>query len=107
MSDPMGDIDEASRPQVPGTATDPIKPIPSLSNANYGGINSTNVIPYEQQCPGSTVDYVTPYNDDVAQYQKATHDGLMTIRNSAYNAAVPNNQTPLVGKTDSDPPGDM
>lgn len=63
-------------------------------------------VSYEEQCPGSTVSTNNAsFMDDVAQYQKNTKEQLMQIRNQALNAAVPNSQTPLIGKQDSDPIG--
>ena len=67
---------------------------------------------YEQQCPGSTVEYTNnSFNDDVAQYRKPEANGatnaanaeLLRVRNQAYGAAMPNDQTPLIGQQDSDP----
>ena len=78
----------------------------SIDLAPHGGVNSFNNVSYEQQCPGSTVSMDNAsFNDDVAQYLKTDNAGLLAVRRQAYNAAVPNNQTPLIGKQDSDPAG--
>lgn len=102
----MGDIDAASSPSSQNSPEDPGKPIAPLTSANYGGVNSFQNVGMDQQCPGSTCDYTYPgFNDDAAQYMKQDHAGTLAIRNSAYNAAVPNSETSLIGKQDSDPPG--
>ena len=106
---PMGDIDEAaSEPQVPGTAKDPGKILNSIDLCEHGGINSTEIVSYAEQCPGSTVTMDShSFMDDVAQYMKTDHAGLMTVRNQAINAPVPSasNVPPLLGVQDSDPAG--
>lgn len=70
-----------------------------------GGVNSFNTIPPEQQAGTTVVQTTACYYDDVIEYMKADQTELLRIRNQAYNAAVPNDQTPLIGRTDSDPAG--
>lgn len=106
---PMGDIDDAaSEPQVPGAAKDPGKMLGSIDKSVHGGINSTQMVSYAEQCPGSTIMMDSHgFQDDVAQYMKTDKAGLMTVRNQAINAPLPdaNNVPPLLGVQDSDPIG--
>lgn len=102
----MGDIDAAASPSSQNSPPDPGKILGSIDLANHGGVNSFNNVAYEQQCPGSTVSMDNAsFMDDVAQYIKTDKAGLMQVRNQAYGLAVPNSQTPLIGKQDSDPAG--
>ena len=107
---PMGDIDDAaSLPQVPGVMVAPAPPkLDSIDLCEHGGINSTRMVSYAEQCPDSTVTMDNnSFMDDVAQYMKTDKTGLMTVRNQAINAPVPSasNVPPLIGKQDSDPAG--
>lgn len=112
----MGDIDAAASPSGPSSPNVPDgHPLPSLTNANYGGINSIVEVSMAEQVPGSTVTMDNhSFNDDVAQYRKAGrptnphNEALRTIRNQAYEyvgETQDNSNPPFCGLQDSDPQG--
>lgn len=110
MADPMGDIDAAASPSSQNSPEDPGHP-EVLKDAIYRSTTPMRMVSMAEQCPGSTVEMVNnSFMDDVAQYRKggipepAHQTELKRVLNQAMGS-VPNDQTPLIGRQDSDPKG--
>jgi len=99
------DLDAPANRQVPSAYKySPPPDIGSIDDATHGGINSTRIISPEYSGTLVSTDNAS-FMDYTAQYLKDDNAELLRIRTQAPKAARPNNETPLIGRQDSDPKG--